>query len=197
MFCFKATSTCLWQTSICPAWLLASHRYVQSLLFSSFTNIILWRRHRLTNDHKNICIFFSVLCAAFDSGNKWKEKASKVLVGPDLYGWPMRASNSFVGIEEYVAPVGSLFLSLGCDYLTYLTSKECSDIYWLICHFSAKLKFCSTRNIYKKILLAADLWDYSSVREIITGAGHTSAVDWWALGNFYALSQIWNNFEII
>lgn len=73
------------------------------LLTSFFEGVIDWRMI------KKYMYFFSVLCAAFDSGNKWKEKASKVLVGPDLYGWPMRASNSFVGIEEYVAPVGSLF----------------------------------------------------------------------------------------
>lgn len=30
-------------------------------------------------------------------------------------------------------------------------------------------------------------------QEIITGAGHTSAVDWWALGNFVILLMKWGN----
>ncbi|CAD6270894.1 unnamed protein product [Miscanthus lutarioriparius] len=51
-----------------------------------------------------------------------KKKRRKSRSNPIFFAEPMRASNSFVGIEEYIAP------------------------------------------------------------EIITGAGHTSAVDWWALG---------------
>lgn len=80
----------------------------------------------------------------------------------------MRASNSFVGTEEYIAPVCtfSCFFCLFCTVFATYPLFPCiffHDVEYLI------------------LILVLVL------QEIITGAGHTSAVDWWALGRYIAL----------
>lgn len=85
-----------------------------------------------------------------DSDKKKRKRKSRG--SPIFFAEPMRASNSFVGTEEYIAPV--------CIY-----SLNGFIVQSLVCNF------------HYKILVYM-------LQEIITGAGHTSAVDWWALGSY-------------
>ena len=79
-----------------------------------------------------------------------KKRSQKGQQPPIFMAEPMRASNSFVGTEEYIAPVSII------STFVFVLGLESSPTY---------------------------SFDRSSQQEIITGAGHTSAVDWWALGN--------------
>lgn len=86
---------------------------------------------------------------------------------------PMRASNSFVGTEEYIAPV--CFFLKHCRYLKFSYALRFTHI----CSFLAMRQNCKEQiNTYLYISL-----ELPDLQEIISGAGHTSAVDWWALGN--------------
>ena len=89
-----------------------------------------------------------LLLPATNEKKKRRKKKKEGQSDPIFLAEPVRASNSFVGTEEYIAPV--------CHFSTfyYLSSKS----------FSLTVQYL--------------------MQEIITGSGHTSAVDWWALGNF-------------
>lgn len=78
-----------------------------------------------------------------------KKRRSKHQQPPTLVAEPSTQSNSFVGTEEYIAPVWSLLeLLFNQNYASFI-------YYHSFVH---------------------------SMQEIITGAGHSSAIDWWALG---------------
>jgi serine/threonine protein kinase len=81
----------------------------------------------------------------------------------------MRASNSFVGTEEYIAPVCIL------SWFFFIQHR-------FFCHVFIFPRFF--HDVENLILISLIV-----LQEIITGAGHTSAVDWWALGKqlFYHL----------
>jgi serine/threonine protein kinase len=89
-------------------------------------------------------------------GQSRKHKAPQL---PVFVAEPVTPSNSFVGTEEYIAPVS----------LSNLISL--SDF--------------PSPNIASNIV-TSDFFSISYVlmglQEIITGQGHSSAVDWWALG---------------
>ena len=98
-----------------------------------------------------------------------KKKHHKGQQSPIFMAEPMRASNSFVGTEEYIAPACFVFY-----FLSEHTRSLMEVPYEILFIRFLQLLFLS-KNLFP------------NVQEIITGAGHTSAVDWWALGNFVFL----------
>lgn len=86
---------------------------------------------------------------------------------------PTSQSNSFVGTEEYIAPVH--------EYSSFSFTHE----------FHISIAAYSCMHIMYRIEYLQKTW----FQEIITGAGHSSAIDWWALGNYIecihdALNQV-------
>lgn len=103
-----------------------------------------------------VCLFCS-LQLLLPTTNE-KKRRHKGQQNPVFMAEPMRASNSFVGTEEYIAPVSDFAYTRMTRYnYLILVSK----------------KFYRISTVSR------------SLQEIIAGAGHTSAVDWWALGNYF------------
>lgn len=98
---------------------------------------------------------------------KKSRKKSKNVPRPVIFAEPVTSSNSFVGTEEYIAPVRIPLLS--CSWSLQSVWTAWSD--FLMFRFKPRLPDC---NLFELTVLVA--------QEIISGLGHSSAVDWWALG---------------
>lgn len=125
MFYFRAVGMWSWQILICHVWHLVNHRYHYYLLPR-----LIFGSENWTISHKQIGILCPLQLLIPDVDEKKKQRKS--LQNPIFMAEPMRASNSFVGTEEYIAPVCAL-LNLHSLFFFFSWSEFLVLGLWMLC----------------------------------------------------------------
>lgn len=162
MYCYGRTGTFSWRTSTCRSWprrsLWWASSCIRGVLYQLVSSCCWWH---------GLGFVVQLVEPDLPPGRRKKPKKPQP---PVFFAEPVMPSNSFVGTEEYIAPVSETTLSPSLLWNQYHCWKY----------------FCVGFLMFRVFEISA--------QEIITGQGHSSAVDWWALGK--DLIRIWQFSEL-
>lgn len=143
MFYSRAMDTWPWRILTCHVWLLANLRYPKCFRYnlgsifqhqSSLKGI----EFSFTSYRTSLDVNSATLQLLLPTANE-KKKQTRAQQAPIFMAEPMRASNSFVGTEEYIAPV------LLANAFPLKKKKE--DNY-LICNLTRNNKYHTIKFLY-------------------------------------------------